>query len=434
MTIYNIAADHSAPRISVFGIGGAGGNAVASLVERPLSNVRVIAANTDAQALRGVAAHARLRLGRGTTGGLGAGASPAVGRIAASEALPDIDALLVDTDLCFLAAGMGGGTGTGAAPVIAAAARARGIPTVAIVTMPFHFEGSRRAGLAEAGLAALEAQVDAVIVVPNQNLFRTGGPGVTFRSALREADRVLIDGVCSVVELVSNDAVKHVGFADLKAMLSGLGRAVIGFGESRTLQGRARRAADQAMASPHLENDFAEATRVIVAIRGGEDMGLIELEEIVSRITARAAANVELVWGATIAPGMTGALRVSVIAEGGAMPASLLSLAPRAVQAPVEPDIWMAPAPPLDLDDFVRRPGAALANPAQRTDRWVRAVSPASESPRAPVPAETDLQLMSRQIIARHHPSLINRAGGGMWSVLESLVGRQSPLRLPRAA
>ncbi len=179
-----IANDYSAPRIGVFGVGGAGGNAVTALVERCLPNVRVIAVNTDAQALRGVAAHARLRLGRGTTRGLGAGACPEVGRVAAVEAQPEIAEMLANVDLCFLAAGLGGGTGTGATPVIAAAARARGIPTVAIVTLPFQFEGSRRAAIAEAGLKTLEAQVDAVIVIPNQNLFCTGGPAVTFRSAL----------------------------------------------------------------------------------------------------------------------------------------------------------------------------------------------------------------------------------------------------------
>ncbi|CAN5550817.1 cell division protein FtsZ [soil metagenome] len=414
MSINVATTEHLGPCIRVFGIGGAGGNAVAELARLGLSNVAVIPMNTDAQALRRAGGDRKLQLGRHTTGGLGAGSRCAIGKAAAEESIADIRASLAGADLCVIAAGMGGGTGTGAAPVIAAAARALGIVTVAIVTRPFHFEGARRAATADAGVEILAGIVDALVVVPNQNLFNMAGPAITFRTALRAADYVLVESVRAIVEIVSTRAAKHVGFAELRETLCGLGRAVLGVGESGAARDRAMRSAEEAIASPLLDDRLADARHVIIAISGGDDMGLVEMDEVVGRIAEHADPDAKIVWGATISEEMRGRIRVSVIAEGSSP--GLPVMPNRAADEPSEEASWVMPAPPppIDLADTVlARPSinAAAAPSATKVCRIVV---------REPIPDREveEFLLTQNHSIARHHPSLLDRASsgaGGAW-------------------
>jgi cell division protein FtsZ len=317
------------PRIAVFGVGGAGGNGVADLIGEDLPNVALIAANTDAQALRGLGVHDQLQLGRTATQGLGAGAWPEVGRAAAQEVVADIEAALDGVDFCFIAAGMGGGTGTGAAPIFAECAKKRGIPTVAVVTRPFEFEGARRAARADQGIALLEPLVDAIIVVPNQRLLGIGDLDMTFRSAMQASNGVLADAVGGIAHLLVTPGLKQIGFAEMRNIISGMGRAVIGFGEGADGPDRAVVAAENAMACPLIDDEIAGAGKLMISISGGTDMSLMELDAIVEAIAARAAPEVELAWGASVSDALDGIVRVALIAQGS-RPAER----PQAVPAP----------------------------------------------------------------------------------------------------
>jgi cell division protein FtsZ len=262
------------PRIAVFGIGGAGGNGVAGLVAENLPNVELIVANTDAQALRMLGVRQQLQLGRVATRGLGAGAWPEVGRAAAQEVVDEIDAALENVDFCFIAAGMGGGTGTGATPIFAERARLRGIPTVAVVTRPFEFEGLRRAGRADQGIATLEPLVDALIVVPNQRLLGIGDLEMTFKSAMLESNAVLADAVGGIAHLLVTPGLKQIGFAEMRNVIAEMGRAVIGFGESTERTDRAVLAAERAMACPLIDDEIAGASKLMISISGGTPLSL----------------------------------------------------------------------------------------------------------------------------------------------------------------
>src|SRR6185295_17595407 len=220
------------PRISVIGVGGAGGNAVANMIRNGVAGVDFIAANTDAQALRDSPADRILQLGRGMTGGLGAGSRAEIGKAAADESLPEIDKMLDGAHMCFIAAGLGGGTGTGAAPVIAKAARDKGILTVGVVTKPFAFEGTRRARAAEQGLEELQRNVDTLIVIPNQNLFRVASPATTFKAAFDLADEVLQQGVRGITDLMVMPGMINLDFADIRTIMAGMGKAMMGSGEA----------------------------------------------------------------------------------------------------------------------------------------------------------------------------------------------------------
>lgn len=304
------------PRIAVFGVGGAGGNGVAGLVGEGLPNVDLIVANTDAQALRGLGVRRQLQLGRKATQGLGAGAWPEVGRAAAQEVVDDIDAALKDVDFCFIAAGMGGGTGTGAAPIFAECAKRRGIPTVAVVTRPFEFEGARRAARAEQGIATLEALVDAMIVVPNQRLLGIGDLEMTFKSAMTASNGVLADAVGGIAHLLVTPGLKQIGFAEMRNIIAGMGRAVIGFGEAGDDIDRAVLAAQRAMACPLIDDEIAGAGKLMISISGGTDMSLMELDAIVATIADQASPDVELAWGASLSDALDGVVRVALIAQG----------------------------------------------------------------------------------------------------------------------
>ncbi|MEO1220843.1 MAG: cell division protein FtsZ, partial [Pseudomonadota bacterium] len=273
------ATDDLRPRITVVGIGGAGGNAITNMIESEIEGVEFIVANTDAQALNSSPAETRIQLGPDITGGLGAGARPEVGKAAAEETVSQIEEALEGVNMVFIAAGMGGGTGTGAAPVIAEAARRKGVLTVGVVTKPFLFEGTRRMRAAEAGIAELQDHVDTLIVIPNQNLFLVAKPETTFKQAFQLADEVLQQGVRSITDLIVNPGLINLDFADIRAVMSEMGKAMMGTGEGEG-ENRALNAAEQAIANPLLDGVSMQGARgVIISIIGGEDMTLMELDE-----------------------------------------------------------------------------------------------------------------------------------------------------------
>jgi len=303
------------PRISVIGVGGAGGNAVANMMASDVQGVTFVAANTDAQALRSSPADRIVQLGRNTTQGLGAGSRAELGRIAAEESLAEIDAMLEGAHMCFIAAGLGGGTGTGAAPVIAKAARAKGILTVGVVTKPFAFEGKRRAEAAEAGLEALQAHVDTLIVIPNQNLFRIASPSTTFKAAFDMADEVLQQGVRGITDLMVMPGLINLDFADIRTIMANMGKAMMGTAEASG-EDRAIRAAEKAIANPLLDEALKGARGLIVSITGGDDLLLMEVDEVASHVKNLVDPDADIIWGSAFDPSMEGRIRVSVVATG----------------------------------------------------------------------------------------------------------------------
>lgn len=304
------------PRITVFGVGGGGGNAVNNMITAGLQGVDFVVANTDAQALTMTKAERIIQLGANVTEGLGAGSQPEVGRAAAEECIDEIVDHLHGTHMCFVTAGMGGGTGTGAAPVIAAAARAAGILTVAVVTKPFTFEGKRRMEAAEAGIERLREAADTVIVIPNQNLFRIADAKTTFADAFVIADRVLYSGVGCITDLIVKEGLINLDFADVKSVMKGMGRAMMGTGEASG-EGRAMKAAEAAIANPLLDDvSLKGAKGVLVSISGGMDMTLFEVDEAATRIRDEVYEDADIVVGAIFDRNLDGAFRVSVVATG----------------------------------------------------------------------------------------------------------------------
>ena len=303
------------PRISVIGVGGAGGNAVANMMASHVQGVTFIVANTDAQALQASPAEKILQLGRSTTQGLGAGSRAEIGRTAAEESLADIEKMLDGAHMCFIAAGLGGGTGTGAAPVIARAARDKGILTVGVVTKPFAFEGRRRAAAAEKGLEELQRHVDTLIVIPNQNLFRIASPTTTFKAAFDLADEVLQQGVRGITDLMVMPGLINLDFADIRTIMANMGKAMMGTGEA-TGEGRAIRAAEQAIANPLLDEALKGARGLIVSISGSNDMLLMEVDEVASHIKELVDPDADIIWGSAFDPELAGRIRVSVVATG----------------------------------------------------------------------------------------------------------------------
>ncbi|MFC3580489.1 cell division protein FtsZ [Sphingomonas hylomeconis] len=354
--------------MTVVGVGGAGGNAVAPLVEHALDGVKVVCANTDMQALRAVPPAARLQLGRRITAGLGAGARRAVGRAAAAESLPAIRRALDGTSLCFIAAGLGGGTGSGAAPVIAQAARDMGILTVGVATKPFAFEGRRRQATAEAALIELRGAVDALVTVCNQNLFRVIGANTRLAAALALSDSIIRDSATNFALLLGAASVKNLTLADLRAMLESSGDAMIGFGECRRGADRARAAARAALDCPLLEGQGASARHLLVTIAGGDDLGLFEMEQAMAWLRDSVPAATELTWGAVIDPALRGRVRVGVVAGGvtavagaaaAAVGAAAVATAPQ--QCAADPDTVPIAAPQFDFDAPTTAGGAGAA-------------------------------------------------------------------------
>jgi cell division protein FtsZ len=318
MSIEFIAPDveELRPRISVIGVGGAGGNAIANMIASNVQGVDFIVANTDAQALNASPAERRIQLGLKITQGLGAGSRPEIGRAAAEETIDSVEKALEGAHMCFIAAGMGGGTGTGAAPVIAKAARDRGILTVGVVTKPFSFEGSRRNKAAEAGIAELQKHVDTLIVIPNQNLFLIANPSTTFKEAFEMADEVLQQGVRGITDLMVMPGLINLDFADVRSVMGEMGKAMMGTGEAEG-DNRAIEAAEKAIANPLLDGvSMKGAKGVIISITGGEDMRLMEVDEAASHIKELVDPDANIIWGSAFNNSLDGKIRVSVVATG----------------------------------------------------------------------------------------------------------------------
>lgn len=304
------------PKITVIGVGGAGGNAVNNMIEAQLEGVEFLVANTDGQALAASLAPRKIQLGREHTEGLGAGSKPEIGRLAAEESLEEIMAELADSHMVFITAGMGGGTGTGAAPVIARAAREHGILTVGVVTKPFDFEGSPRMRLANEGIEELQAYVDTLIIIPNQNLFRLANERTTFTDAFAMADNVLHQGVSGVTDLMIKPGMINLDFADIRSVMTEMGKAMMGTGEASG-EGRATNAAEAAIHNPLLdETTLHGAQALLINITGGSDMTLFEADEAANHIRKEVDSDAIIIFGAIIDERMEGVMRVSVVATG----------------------------------------------------------------------------------------------------------------------
>src|SRR4051795_9442189 len=333
--------DELRPRISVIGVGGAGGNAIANMMGADVQGVDFVVANTDAQALNNSAADRRIQLGLKITQGLGAGSRPEIGRAAAEETLDEIMAALEGAHMCFIAAGMGGGTGTGAAPVIAKTARDKGILTVGVVTKPFAFEGARRGRSADAGIAELQQHVDTLIVIPNQNLFRLANSETTFKEAFEMADEVLQQGVRGITDLMVMPGLINLDFADVRSVMSEMGKAMMGTGEADG-DNRAIEAAEKAISNPLLDGvSMKGAKGVIISITGGEDMRLMEVDEAASHIKELVDPDANIIWGSAFNNDLGGKIRVSVVATG------------------IEADTVAQPTPAKVFSFPARSPGAA---------------------------------------------------------------------------
>jgi cell division protein FtsZ len=335
--------DELRPRISVIGVGGAGGNAVANMMRADVQGVDFIVANTDAQALNASLADRRIQLGLKITQGLGAGSRPEIGRAAAEETLDEIITALDGAHMCFIAAGMGGGTGTGAAPVIAKAARDRGILTVGVVTKPFAFEGARRGRAADSGIQELQQHVDTLIIIPNQNLFRLANSETTFKQAFEMADEVLQQGVRGITDLMVMPGLINLDFADVRSVMSEMGKAMMGTGEADG-DNRAIEAAEKAISNPLLDGvSMKGAKGVIISITGGEDMRLMEVDEAASHIKELVDPDANIIWGSAFNNDLGGKIRVSVVATGieadaltQPAPGKVFTFPPRAVTPAVE--------------------------------------------------------------------------------------------------
>jgi cell division protein FtsZ len=359
------------PRIMVCGVGGAGGNAVNNMIVSGLVGVDFIVANTDAQALSSSRAERIIQMGLQVTEGLGAGSKPEVGRAAAEEAIEEIRDHLAGAHMVFVTAGMGGGTGTGAAPVIARVAREMGILTVGVVTKPFHFEGGRRMRLAESGIAELHKSVDTLIIIPNQNLFRVANEKTTFADAFAMADQVLYSGVACITDLMVKEGLINLDFADVRSIMSEMGKAMMGTGEA-TGDRRAVQAAEAAIANPLLDEVSMKGARgLLISITGGNDLTLYEVDEAASRIRQEVDEEANIILGATFDSSLDGVVRVSVVATG-------------IDQAQIERAELVASAPRIEAPTYTRAP-ASRPMPTPIT------VVPASE-PQASVAASAFVQ------------------------------------------
>jgi cell division protein FtsZ len=304
------------PRITVFGVGGAGGNAVNNMITAGLQGVDFVVANTDAQALTMSKAQRIIQMGTQVTQGLGAGSQPDVGAAAAQEVLDEIRDHLSGANMVFVTAGMGGGTGTGAAPVIAKTAREMGILTVGVVTKPFHFEGQRRMRTAEAGIAELHKVVDTLLIIPNQNLFRVANEKTTFADAFAMADQVLYSGVACITDLMVKEGLINLDFADVRAVMREMGKAMMGTGEASGDK-RALTAAEAAIANPLIDDSSMKGARgLLISITGGKDLTLFEVDEAATRIREEVDQDANIIVGATFDEALDGVIRVSVVATG----------------------------------------------------------------------------------------------------------------------
>ena len=374
--------DELKPRITVFGVGGAGGNAVNNMIDKNLEGVEFVVANTDAQALKHSRAHARIQMGLKVTEGLGAGARPTVGAAAAEETIEEIVDHLAGAHMCFITAGMGGGTGTGAAPIIAQAARELGVLTVGVVTKPFQFEGAKRMKQAEEGIESLQKVVDTLIIIPNQNLFRLANERTTFTEAFAMADDVLYQGVKGVTDLMVRPGLINLDFADVRAVMDEMGKAMMGTGEA-TGEDRAVQAAEKAIANPLLDEiSLNGAKGVLINITGGYDLTLFELDEAANIIREKVDPDANIIVGSTLDENMGGAIRVSVVATGIDVTKSAKQEAPVARRSMAAP-LAHAPEPRRE----VPQPVQAVAPVAQPAPQPAPEPAPMMMEPVAMAPA-----------------------------------------------
>jgi cell division protein FtsZ len=350
------------PRITVFGVGGAGGNAVNNMITAGLQGVDFVVANTDAQALTMSKAQRIIQMGTQVTQGLGAGSQPDVGAAAAQEVIDEIRDHLSGANMVFVTAGMGGGTGTGAAPVIAKTARELGILTVGVVTKPFHFEGQRRMRTAEAGIAELHKVVDTLLIIPNQNLFRVANEKTTFADAFAMADQVLYSGVACITDLMVKEGLINLDFADVRAVMREMGKAMMGTGEASG-EKRALTAAEAAIANPLIDDSSMKGARgLLISITGGKDLTLFEVDEAATRIREEVDQDANIIVGATFDEGLDGIIRVSVVATG-------IEQAQIARNASPSPAPLGTAAPENRLADLTARLRADNARLAERTQK-----------------------------------------------------------------
>jgi len=454
------------PRITVVGIGGAGGNAVNNMISAAMEGVDFVVANTDAQSLSLSRTDRRIQLGRDTTQGLGAGARPDIGRHAAEESVELIARELDGSHMAFITAGMGGGTGTGAAPVIARIAREMGILTVGVVTKPFHFEGANRMRLADAGIEELAGLVDTLIVIPNQNLFRVANEKTTFADAFKMADDVLYGGVRSVTDLMIMPGLINLDFADVRTVMKEMGRAMMGTGEAEGDR-RALDAAEAAIANPLIEESSMKGAKgVLINITGGADITLFEVDEAANRIRDEVETDAHIIFGSCFDQTMEGRIRVSVVATGiesvaGAQPRpmfnrsevravgrlmpELRSPAPAAMSKPAAP-VMAKPAPAAPVQPtlalgLMGQPPAAQMTPAVRTSvisdeekalaemaAAIKAEKAAAEAAPAPAPA------VEEPVAVQPEPEIVAEAPMPEPVMAEPVMAEPTPVVVPVAA
>jgi cell division protein FtsZ len=347
------------PRIVVIGVGGAGGNAVNNMIDAKLQGVEFVVANTDAQALTRSKAPTQIQLGMAKTSGLGAGANPDVGMEAAKESSDEIKKLLHGAHMCFIAAGMGGGTGTGAAPIIARIAKEQKVLTVGVVTKPFDFEGKRRMQVAERGIIDLRAEVDTLLIIPNQNLFRIANKDTTFAEAFGLADKVLYSGVRGITDLMVMPGLINLDFADVRTVMAGMGSAMMGEGEGEG-ENRALKAAQAAIANPLLDDvSMRGAKGVLINITGGYDMTLFEVDEAANEVRREVDVDAHIILGSTFDENMNGKIRVSVVAAGLQQLPARPAQPVRELQAGLTTAVMNAPSPASTLGIVAQPPAVA---------------------------------------------------------------------------
>lgn len=375
------------PRIVVIGVGGAGGNAVNNMIDAKLQGVEFVVANTDAQALTRSKAPTHVQLGMAKTSGLGAGANPDVGMEAAKESSDEIKKILHGAHMCFIAAGMGGGTGTGAAPIIARIAKEQKVLTVGVVTKPFDFEGKRRMQVAERGIIDLRAEVDTLLIIPNQNLFRIANKDTTFAEAFGLADKVLYSGVRGITDLMVMPGLINLDFADVRTVMAGMGSAMMGEGEGEG-ENRALKAAQAAIANPLLDDvSMRGAKGVLINITGGYDMTLFEVDEAANEVRREVDVDAHIILGSTFDENMNGKIRVSVVAAGLQQLPARPSQPVRELQAGLTTAVMNAPSPASTLGIVAQPPAVAAPvspAPAPLAAEPVQQVVPPSELRPAP--------------------------------------------------
>jgi len=391
------------PRITVFGVGGAGGNAVNNMITAGLQGVDFVVANTDAQALTMSKAPRIIQMGTQVTQGLGAGSQPDVGAAAAQEVLDEIRDHLSGANMVFVTAGMGGGTGTGAAPVIAKTAREHGILTVGVVTKPFHFEGQRRMRTAEAGIAELHKVVDTLLIIPNQNLFRVANEKTTFADAFAMADQVLYSGVACITDLMVKEGLINLDFADVRAVMREMGKAMMGTGEASGDK-RALTAAEAAIANPLIDDSSMKGARgLLISITGGKDLTLFEVDEAATRIREEVDQDANIIVGATFDEALDGLIRVSVVATGiehAQIAAARNAAAASAPSVPAAPPAQTVGSPENRLADLTARLRADNQRLAERAAKLEAQGQTQAVVQSAPPAAARSPQIVERAALA----------------------------------